>query len=176
MADQLWQARLGLSICHRADTMTTNLDSILSSLPWCCTKSPSPQSHTASSNSPESAAAPVSTYSVCSSYWYVQSFIRLPFSTTRTSHLQEIIFIYRIIILQYTETSLTATGPGTLTSKGAKAAFYLLQSVVELCFVAFLLVSPMRQLYGVGQWGDPWTDRVLNKRLKEEEERVASDS
>ena len=28
-----------------------------------------------SSNSPESAAAPVSTYSVCSSYWYIQNII-----------------------------------------------------------------------------------------------------
>jgi len=78
--------------------------------------------------------------------------------------------------LQYTETSLTATGPGTLTSKGAKAAFYLLQSTIEVCVVAFLLVSPMRQLYGVGRWGDPPNDYLLNKQLlkKEEENRLAS--
>ena len=79
------------------------------------------------------------------------------------------------MILQYTETSLTATGPGTLTSKGAKAAFYLLQSAIELCVVAFLLLSPMRQLYGVGRWGDPPNDRLLNAQLqKEEEQRLAS--
>lgn len=89
--------------------------------------------------------------------------------------LQEIIFIYRLVILQYTETSLTETGPGTLTSKGAKAAFYLLQSAIELFVAAFLLLSPMRQLYGVGRFGDRPNDRQLNKKLQEkEEERLAS--
>jgi hypothetical protein len=89
--------------------------------------------------------------------------------------LLEVPLLYRVVILQYTETSLTAIGPGTLTSKGAKAAFYVLQSAIELSVVAFLLVSPMRQLYGVGRWGDTPGDRLLNKRLKkEEEERLAS--
>jgi len=83
--------------------------------------------------------------------------------------------IHRIVILQYTETSLTATGPGTLTSKGEKAAFYLLQSTIELCVVAFLLLSPIRRLYGVGRWGDRADDRLLNEQLEEEEEdRLAS--
>jgi hypothetical protein len=93
-----------------------------------------------------------------------------------TSRRQDIFFIYRFIILQYTETSLTATGPGTLTSKGAKAVFYMLQSGIELCVVAFLLVSPMRRLYGVGRWGDRPDDRLLNKQLKKEEDRLASNS
>jgi len=79
------------------------------------------------------------------------------------------LFIYHMVILHNTETSLTATGPGTLTSKGAKAAFYLLQSTIELCVVAFLLLSPMRRLYGVGRWGDPSGDRLLNEQLKKEE-------
>ena len=79
-----------------------------------------------------------------------------------------------MIIIQYKETSLTAAGPGTLTSKGAKAVFYLLQCAIELCVVAFLLVSPMRRLYGVGRLGDPPNDYLLNKQLKEEEERLAS--
>jgi hypothetical protein len=78
-----------------------------------------------------------------------------------------------MVILQYTEASLTATGPGTLTSKGSKAAFYVLQSAIELCVVAFLLVSPMRRLYGVGRWGDHSDDRLLNEQLKEED-RLAS--
>jgi len=86
---------------------------------------------------------------------------------------QDIVFIYRIITIQYKETSLTATGPGTLTSKGAKAAFYVLQSAIELLVVAFLLVSPMRRLYGVGRWGDPPNDHLLNKQLIKEE-RLAS--
>ena len=81
--------------------------------------------------------------------------------------------IYHIIIIQYRETSLTATGPGTLTSKGAKAMFYLIQSGIELGVVAFLLVSPMRRLYGVGRWGDPPNDYLLNKQLKTEEEQLA---
>jgi len=89
--------------------------------------------------------------------------------------LLEILFTYRIVILQNTETSLTDTGPGTLTSRGAKVTFYLLQSAIELCVMAFLLLSPMRRLYGVGKWGDPPDDRRLDKRLKkEEEERLAS--
>jgi len=104
----------------------------------------------------------------------VQILVHLLLSTIWTSRLQDILFIYRIITLQHTETSLTATGPGTLTSKGAKAAFYLLQSTIELCVEAFLLVSPMRQLYGVGRWGDPPNDYLLNKQLKEEENRLAS--
>ena len=78
------------------------------------------------------------------------------------------------MILQYTETSLTATGPGTLTSKGAKIHFYLLQSTIELCVAAFLLLSPMRRLYGVGRWGDRPNDRLLNKQLEAEEERLTS--
>jgi hypothetical protein len=77
--------------------------------------------------------------------------------------------IHRIIIIQYTETSLTATGPGTLTSMGAKAAFYMLQSTIELSIVAFMLVSPMRRLYGVGRWGDPPNDSLLNEQLRKEE-------
>jgi len=33
----------------------------------------------------------------------------------------------------------------------------------------------MRQLYGVGRWGDPPNDRLLNAQLqKEEEQRLAS--
>jgi len=36
-----------------------------------------------------------------------------------------------------------------------------------------MLVSPMRRLYGVGRWGDPPNDRLLNKQLKKKEERLA---
>lgn len=128
----------------------------------------------ASSKSPESAAVPVPTYLVCSSYWYVQRLVHPLLSTIYISLWQDIIFLYRIIILQYKETSLTATGPGTLTSKGAKAAFYVLQCAIELGVVAFLLVSPMRRLYGVGRWGDPPNDHLLNKQMKEEEQLVST--
>jgi len=84
------------------------------------------------------------------------------------------LFVYRIVILPYTETSLTATGPGTLTSKGAKVAFYLLQSTIELCVMAFLHLSPMRQLYGVGRWGDRPDDYSMERRQEGEEEQLAS--
>jgi hypothetical protein len=58
--------------------ITSYIDLALSSLPWYSTKSPPPQSCMVSSKSPESAAAPVPTYSVCSSYWYVQIVVHLP--------------------------------------------------------------------------------------------------
>jgi hypothetical protein len=79
-----------------------------------------------------------------------------------------------MVIVQYTQTSLTAIGPETLTSKRAKLAFYLLQSAVELYVLAFLLLSPMRRLYGAGKWGDHSGDRPLNKQPEREEVRLVS--
>ena len=90
------------------------------------------------------------------------------------SYPQEIIFVYRIVTVQFTQTSLTAIGPKTLTSKGAKAFFYLIQSANELYVLAFLLLSPMRRLYGVGKWKDRSDDRPLNNQPERDQDPLVS--
>ena len=90
------------------------------------------------------------------------------------SYPQEMFFVYRIVTIQLTQTSLTAIGPKTLTSKGAKVIFYLIQSGNELYVLATLLLSPMRQWYGVGKWKDRSDDRPLDNQPEREQEQLVS--
>lgn len=76
-----------------------------------------------------------------------------------------------------TTPSLEYMGPGSLTSVGAKAAFYVLHCLPEWVAIACLLALPIRNIYGTGFWGDyrakDDTEAEIAKRRAKKERKDA---
>ena len=73
-----------------------------------------------------------------------------------------------------TRSSIFSTGPDTLNSPGAKAAFYILHSLPEWLASLVIFSTNVRMVSGTGLFGD-WRlmDETAEKRAKrEEKERI----
>lgn len=64
------------------------------------------------------------------------------------------IAIYRLSVMYHTTTSWTSTGPGTLNSSGAKAAFYIFHVLPEWLASVALFSTSIRKAFGTGLVGD----------------------
>ena len=76
-----------------------------------------------------------------------------------------------------TRDSIFATGPDTLNSPGAKAAFYILHAFPEWLASLVLFSTNVRMVFGTGMFGD-WRrkDETAEQRAKrEEKERQKSE-
>lgn len=56
--------------------------------------------------------------------------------------------------MNYKENSLTETGHFSVTSRSAKATFYILNFVPEVLLVALVMVGKNRDLFHTGRFGD----------------------
>ncbi|KAK2467872.1 hypothetical protein APHAL10511_000167 [Amanita phalloides] len=79
---------------------------------------------------------------------------------------------YRLSVMYDWTDSLLATGPNTLNSSGAKAAFYVLHALPEWLASLILFCTNVRQVFGTGPFGD-WrrADETEEQRAKREEKR-----
>ena len=92
---------------------------------------------------------------------------------------QATISIYRLAVMYHwtTRDSIFATGPDTLNSPGAKAAFYILHAFPEWLASLVLFSTNVRMVFGTGMFGD-WRrkDETAEQRAKrEEKERQKSE-
>lgn len=91
--------------------------------------------------------------------------------------LSGIVAAYRLSVMHYRTPSPEFTGPGSLSSPGAKAAFYVLHILPEWLSVAILLCFNVRKIFGTGLAGD-WrgvdeTAKQIATRREREAKRVA---
>lgn len=70
------------------------------------------------------------------------------------STLTGTIAVYRLSVMYHTTTSWTSTGPGTLNSSGAKAAFYIFHVLPEWLASVALFSTSVRKAFGTGLAGD----------------------
>ena len=92
---------------------------------------------------------------------------------------QATISVYRLAVMYHWTTldSIFATGPDTLNSPGAKAAFYILHAFPEWLASLVLFSTNVRMVFGTGMFGD-WRrkDETAEQRAKrEEKERQKSE-
>lgn len=73
---------------------------------------------------------------------------------------QNIVAIYRFVVLSDTTPDLVFTGPGSLNTTREKILFYVLHAAPEFHAAAVLMSIDVRRIYGTGLWGDrPWDPR-----------------
>jgi len=86
--------------------------------------------------------------------------------------LMTVISIYRLSVMyNWTDSeSFLSTGPNTLNSSGAKAAFYILHALPEWLATVLLFSTNVRMVFGTGLFGD-WRrrDETAEERAKREE-------
>ena len=76
------------------------------------------------------------------------------FDLTSCFLAQGTIAVYRLSVMYHTTTSWTSTGPGTLNSSGAKAAFYIFHVFPEWLASVVLFSTSVRKAFGTGLVGD----------------------
>lgn len=103
--------------------------------------------------------------------------MRALYTTYALASMIGTIAIYRLAVMWNTTPSLEYMGPGSLTSVGAKAAFYVLHCLPEWVAIACLLALPIRNIYGTGFWGDyrakDDTEAEIAKRRAKKERKDA---
>ncbi|KAI0669624.1 hypothetical protein C8Q78DRAFT_189491 [Trametes maxima] len=73
--------------------------------------------------------------------------------------LLTVVGIYRLSVLHNTTTSLLSTGPGSFSSPGAKATFYVFHAAPEWIAAALVLSVNVRKVYKTGMFGDFTSDK-----------------
>ncbi|KDQ64161.1 hypothetical protein JAAARDRAFT_187527 [Jaapia argillacea MUCL 33604] len=90
--------------------------------------------------------------------------------------LLTIVPLYRLTLIHYTTSSLTASSPfSTLNTSGGKATFYIFHMMPEVIVATCISVLNIRDIFGTGFWGD-WRsedvtpiDRWMEKRRAKRE-------
>ena len=70
------------------------------------------------------------------------------------SNYQNVISIYRLIVMRCQTTSLTSLEPGSLNNASSKATFYIFQIAPEFLVTAGVLGINVKERFKTGLWGD----------------------
>ena len=83
-----------------------------------------------------------------------KAFSFLGLAATSNNIPQSIVGVYLLAVMWRRSPSLDSTAPGTLTSPGAKASFYVIHCLPEWLAATTLLSCNVRKTFGTGLFGD----------------------
>ena len=68
--------------------------------------------------------------------------------------IQNVISVYRLIVMRLETTSIISLGPHSLNDTGSKITFYIFHASPELVAAAILYIVNVREIFGTGLFGD----------------------
>lgn len=83
--------------------------------------------------------------------------------------------IYRLVVIDYKENALTDVGHSSLTSRSAKATFYVLNLVPEVLLITLVMVGKNRDIFHTGRFGDGRMTGKQSNRPKQDDQNGLSD-